>query len=254
MLTAAERRAYAPLAAALRRAAAPGPSRLELVAGSVEPGAAAGLLAGTFNPLTRAHAALAAAAHRAGCERVVLAMAPRSLAKEAVERAHALDRLAWVRAWARRRPWAAVAVASHPLLVDMAEALRGLTGRRVALVMGADKAEQLTDPRWYGDPEAALERLARAAELLVAPRGAAGLPDLGLPARPLATPAWALERSSTEARAAAAAGRDLTPLLPAPVARAVRRTRAYDPDPAPYRARASALDGLLQAAAVLLDY
>src|SRR6059036_3965514 len=70
----AERRRLAPLAAALVRATAPGPPRLELVVGDVAPGRRHGLLAGTFNPFTRAHAALAVAGHRAGCERVVLAM------------------------------------------------------------------------------------------------------------------------------------------------------------------------------------
>ena len=76
-LTAAERRRLAPLGAALARARdAAGPPRLEPVAGSLPETATAGLLAGTFNPFTRAHAALAVAGHRAGCELVELAMAP----------------------------------------------------------------------------------------------------------------------------------------------------------------------------------
>ena len=155
-LTAAERRRLAPLAAALARAraAAGGPPRLEPVAGPLPRAARAGLLAGTFNPFTRAHAALAVAGHRAGCAVVVLAMAPVSLAKEGLERAHPLDRLDWVAAWARRHPWAVVAAASHPLLVDMAEALGEATGGQVALLVGADKAAQLAEPRWYDDPAA----------------------------------------------------------------------------------------------------
>ena len=192
-LTAAERRRLAPLAAALARAraAAGGPPRLEPVAGPLPRAARAGLLAGTFNPFTRAHAALAVAGHRAGCAVVVLAMAPVSLAKEGLERAHPLDRLDWVAAWARRHPWAVVAAASHPLLVDMAEALGEATGGQVALLVGADKAAQLAEPRWYDDPAAAMGRLDRAASLLVAealrpprPRpapagGAAAHPGLG---------------------------------------------------------------------------
>jgi nicotinic acid mononucleotide adenylyltransferase len=245
MLSTAERRRLGPLAAALgrARAAAGGPPRLEPVAGPLPRVARAGLLAGTFNPFTRAHAALAVAGHRAGCEVVVLAMAPVSLAKEGLERAHPVDRLDWVAAWARRHPWAVVAVASHPLLVDMAEALGEATGGQVALLVGADKAAQLAEPRWYDDPAAALGRLDRAASLLVAERAGHPAPDLPLRAAPLPTPAWAPERSATQARAAAASGEPLGDLLPAVVARRVERTGAYAPS-SDYPVRIRALKAL----------
>jgi nicotinic acid mononucleotide adenylyltransferase len=242
-LTAAERRRLAPLAAALARARAPGPPRLEPVAAPLPRAARAGLLAGTFNPFTRAHAALAVAGHRAGCEPVVLAMAPVSLAKEGLERAHPLDRLDWVAAWARRHPWAVVAAASSPLLVDMAEALGRATGGQVALLLGADKAAQLIEPHWYEDPAAAIERLDRAATLLVAARAGHRVPDLPLRAAPLPTPAWVPERSATQARAAAARGRPLGDLLPAAVARGVERTGAYAPGDA-YLVRIRELEAL----------
>ncbi|HEX3201898.1 MAG TPA: hypothetical protein VHW42_08190, partial [Actinomycetes bacterium] len=59
-LSGRERRRLAPLAAALARARhGGGPPRLEPVAGRLPAVATAGLLAGTFNPFTRAHAALA---------------------------------------------------------------------------------------------------------------------------------------------------------------------------------------------------
>ncbi len=251
MLGARERRRLEPLAAALDRAARPGLPRLEPVAGSLGPDlrtpsprtARAGLLAGTFNPFTRAHAALAVAGHRAGCEPVVLAMAPVSLTKEGLERAHPVDRLDWVRSWARRHPWAVVAVASHPLLVDMAEALARATGAEVALLLGADKAAQLVEARWYHDPAAAMERLDRAAWLLVAERAGHPIPNLPVRAVRLPTAAWVPERSATEARAAASQGLALDGLLPAAVARAVERTGAYDMGPS-YLARARELDAL----------
>jgi nicotinic acid mononucleotide adenylyltransferase len=245
MLSTAERRRLGPLAAALgrARAATGGPPRLEPVAGPLPRVARAGLLAGTFNPFTRAHAALAVAGHRAGCEVVVLAMAPVSLAKEGLERAHPVDRLDWVAAWTRRHPWAVVAVASHPLLVDMAEALGEATGGQVALLVGADKAAQLAEPRWYDDPAAALGRLDRAASLLVAERAGHPAPDLPLRAAPLPTPAWAPERSATQARAAAASGEPLGDLLPAVVARRVERTGAYAPS-SDYPVRIRALKAL----------
>jgi nicotinic acid mononucleotide adenylyltransferase len=227
--------------------AAPGPPRLEVVAGTLPRGARAALLAGSFNPITRAHAALAVAGHRSGRDRVVLAMAPVSLDKERVERAHPLDRLDWVRTWARRHPWAVVAVSSHPLLVDMAESLGRRTCQEVALLVGADKASQLVDARYYDDLEAAIGRLGRAASLLVAER--AGHPAVALPLRsaPLAMPGWAPGRSSTQAREAARHGELLEELVPSAVARAIRRTGAYDDDAGPYLARARALDRLMTA-------
>jgi nicotinic acid mononucleotide adenylyltransferase len=242
-LTVAERRRLGPLAGALARARVEGPARLEPVGGTLPRVASAGLLAGTFNPFTRAHAALAVAGHRAGCELVVLAMAPVSLAKEGLERAHPVDRLDWVAAWSRRHRWAAVAVASSPLLVDMAEALGRATGARVALLVGADKAAQLVEPRWYEDPAEALARLDRAASLLVAERAGHAAPELPLRAAPLPTPAWAPERSATQARAAAARGLPLGDLLPGPVAAGVERTGAYAPGDA-YQVRIRALETL----------
>ena len=242
-LTAAERRRLGPLAAALARAREPGPPRLEVAAGALPRAARAGLLAGTFNPFTRAHAALAVAGHRAGCELVVLAMAPVSLAKEGVERAHPVDRLDWVAAWARRHQWAVLAAASSPLLVDMAEALGRATGGEVALLVGTDKAAQLVEPHWYRDPDAAIERLGRSATLLVAARAGHPAPDLPLRATPLPTPSWVPERSATQARAAAARGQPLGDLLPAAVARGVERTGAYDPGDT-YAVRIRALEAL----------
>ena len=170
-------------------------------------------------------------------------MAPVSLAKEGVERAHPVDRLDWVAAWARRHPWAVAAAASSPLLVDMAEALGRATGGEVALLVGTDKAAQLVEPHWYEDPAAAIERLGRAATLLVADRAGHPAPDLPLRATPLPTPAWVPERSATQARAAAARGQPLDDLLPAAVARGVERTGAYDPGDA-YLVRIRALEAL----------
>ena len=243
-LGASERRRLAPLAAVLARMAEPGPPLLEVVEGTLVEGARSGLLAGTFNPLTLAHVAVATAGHRAGCERVVLALAPVSLDKERVERAHPVDRLDWVRTWARGQPWAVVAVSSRPLLVDMAESLGRLTGAEVALLVGTDKAVQLFDPRYYDDLESALERLARSASLLVAERAGSPPAVLPLPAGALATPGWAPRRSSTEAREAARRGRPLDGLVPAAIVRAVERTHAYDEDATRYLARARELDSL----------
>jgi nicotinate-nucleotide adenylyltransferase len=243
-----------PLAHALRVAAAgrDRPPSLTLAAGDLAGATRLGLLAGTFNPLTTAHAALAEAARDAGCDRVLLAMAPVSLAKETVERAHALDRLDWLVDWARGRPWTAVAVASHPLLVDMVEAAARLLGddhrAEIVLLLGSDKAAQIADPRWYDDPDAAHARLARLASALVAVRAGppVELATLPFPAAPLPTPGWTLDRSATEARAEAARGHPLAGLVPDEVAVPALHTGAYAADPGPYLARADALHNLVE--------
>jgi hypothetical protein len=116
----------------------------------------------------------------------------------------------------------------------------------VVLLVGADKAAQLVDPGYYDDPEAALARLARAASVLVAERSGHSPPALPLAAGRLATADWVPSRSATQARAAAAARRDLRGLVPAPVAAAIERTGVYDLDPAGYRRRAAALTELVE--------
>jgi hypothetical protein len=60
---------------------------------------------------------------------------------------------------------------------------------------------------------------------------------------PTTSPAWAPERSATQARAAAANGQPLGDLLPAVVARRVERTGAYAPGDA-YLVRIRALEAL----------
>jgi nicotinic acid mononucleotide adenylyltransferase len=172
-------------------------------------------------------------------------MAPVSLDKEGVERAHPVDRLDWVRTWARRHPWAVVAVSSHPLLVDMAESLARRTGGDVAMLVGTDKASQLVDQRYYDDLEAAIQRLGRAAWLLVAERTGHPATALPLPSTRLATPAWTPARSSTQAREAARRGEPLEDLVPSAVAHAIRRTGAYDEDGGPYLERVHELDRLV---------
>jgi len=253
-LDAAEAARLRPLAHALRVAAAgrDQPPSLTLVTGDLAGATRVGLLAGTFNPLTTAHAALAEAARAAGCDRVVLTMAPVSLAKETVERAHALDRLDWLVGWARDRPWVAVAVASHPLLVDMVEACARLLGddhrAEIVLLLGSDKAAQIADPRWYDEPAAAHARLARLASVLVAVRAGppVRLEALPFPAAVLPTPGWTVDRSATQAREEAAHGHRLTGLVPDEVAAPALRTGAYAADPGPYLARADALHALVE--------
>ncbi len=204
--------------------AAPGPPRLEVVRGSLPRGASAALLAGSFNPITRAHTALAIAGHRSGRDRVVLAMAPVSRVGD-------------------RGP-----VHLHQQVLAADAGVRGgAAGDDLDNLEAGRAVQRLGDPRYYEDLDVAIQRLGRAASLLVAER--AGHPAAALPLRsaPLATPGWTPGRSSTQARAAASGGEPLDELVPSAIARSIRRTGAYDPDPGPYLARARELDRLLSA-------
>jgi len=167
-----ERRA---LAAAIDRAARPGRPRLEVLGVWPPAAGSVGLVAGSFDPMTVAHAALAEAL---GTDLTLLVWSPATLPKEAgpggnpspplLERE---DVLASLLAWCHSRAWARVAVCSHGLLADQVEAAAVSFPRaRLVLGMGSDKILQLLDPRWYQDRDAVLGHLFERAEVAVAAR------------------------------------------------------------------------------------
>jgi nicotinamide-nucleotide adenylyltransferase len=186
------------------------------------------MLAGSFDPMTIAHAALAdAAAERA--EVVLLVHSVRTLPKEGVTSPPLLsepDRLRSLEAFGRGRPRIVPALASHGLLVEQAEAARSRFPRsELFLVMGSDKALQLLDPKWYEDRDRSLARLFGHAHVLFADRsGEEGLVD-GALARP-ENARWrsSFERlairpalapvSSRQVRERLARGEDVLPLVP----------------------------------------
>ncbi len=146
---------------------------------AILPAARVGVLAGSFNPLTRAHLALAEAARTAaGLDAIAWTCAAVSVDKERVARAALVDRLAQLVAYARQGQdtRAAVVLVNRGLYVDQATLLRRLVGpaRDLAIVVGFDKVVQILDPRYYADRDAALSALFQAARLLVAPRGQDG--------------------------------------------------------------------------------
>jgi nicotinate-nucleotide adenylyltransferase len=147
-----------------------------------------GLLAGSFNPLTLAHVAIAEAARaRARLDAIVWAFAAVTVDKERVSRASVADRLAQMRSFMPNAPGSTLAVLNRGLYVEQANALcsRLHSAARVVIIVGYDKVVQIFDPRYYRDREAALRDLFAAADLLVAPREGAGEPDLAaLLARP----------------------------------------------------------------------
>jgi nicotinamide-nucleotide adenylyltransferase len=226
-----------------------------------------GVFAGSFNPLTRAHVALANAARRAaGLDALIWTCAAASVDKEQVERAALVDRLAQMRAFVAGRRRETLALLNRGLYVDEARTIRALLAPSadLTLIVGYDKIVQIFDPKYYADRDAALRALFSLARLLVGPREGEGAEALAaLLAQPenrpfakhvryLDVPAGYAHDSSTEARALAAeTPPDITALSllvpPSGLALALH-TGAYRPgapaDDDPYTVRARWLDAL----------
>jgi nicotinic acid mononucleotide adenylyltransferase len=226
-----------------------------------------GVFAGSFNPLTRAHVALANAARRAaGLDALIWTCAAASVDKEQVERAALVDRLAQMSAFVAGRRREALALLNRGLYVDEARTIRALLApsAELTLIVGYDKIVQIFDPKYYADRDAALRALFSLARLLVAPREGEGAEALAaLLAQPenrpfarhvryLDVPAGYAHDSSTEARALAAETSPdiaaLTRLVPPSGLALALHTGAYrhtaPADDAPYTVRARWLDAL----------
>ncbi|HEY7832201.1 MAG TPA: hypothetical protein VIG30_01435 [Ktedonobacterales bacterium] len=141
-----------------------------------------GVFAGSFNPQTVAHAAVAEAARAAAhLDALLWALARVTVDKERVERAMLADRMVQLVAYCRATvPGDAVIALDPGLYADQAEVVRGLLApdAELWLIVGYDKVVQILDPRYYADRDAALRRLFAAAGLLVAPRAGQGADEL----------------------------------------------------------------------------
>lgn len=213
---------------ALVRAARPGLPRLDLLDEVPDTSRTIGLVPGSFDPMTIAHAALVEAL---ATDNVLLVYSPATLAKEAgpggVPSEVLLEpgeRVASLLAYARGRPAVGVALCSHGLYADQAVAVgAAFPGARLVFGMGSDKVLQLLDPAWYEDRQEALERLFSiadvayalrrgdgervAAALAAEPRWAGGLRALELPPKVAAV-------SSRTVREAVRRGADVRRLVP----------------------------------------
>jgi predicted RNA-binding protein with PIN domain len=151
-----------------------------------------GVYPGSFDPPTIAHAAIAeAAVQTAQLDRLDLAISERALGKDAARQRPLAERLAAIERLTATRPWLHVIVTDAQLIADIAAGYD-------AVVMGADKWEQVRDPAWYGnDPAARDAALARLPRVLVAPRS--GFTIVG--AEALELPPALGDVSSTAARA-----------------------------------------------------
>ena len=152
------------------------PAARALPAGWAPP-ARLGVLAGSFNPLTLAHTALAERARSdGGVDAVAFALSVRIVDKERVTGAAMEDRLLTLDLYAQRNAGHGVLLLNRGLYVDQAMSLRAAFPalRELGFIVGYDKVVQIFDPRYYDDRDAALERLFEVATLLAAPRGGQG--------------------------------------------------------------------------------
>lgn len=151
-----------------------------------------GVYPGSFDPLTIAHLAIAEAARsHLRLDRIDLAISREALGKEHLGAHTVSDRVAAIESATEHQPWLGVVVVDGRLITDIAQGYD-------AVVMGADKWEQVTDPVWYGnDPAARDAALARLPRVGVAPRRGILVPEQLL----LAVPAHLAEVSATAVRA-----------------------------------------------------
>ena len=114
---------------------------------------------GSFDPLTIAHLAIAEAVRiQCDVEVVTLVLSERTLGKEPGQRS-AQDRAESLRDVRGGRVWLEVATTPSQLLVDIAAGYDWV-------VLGADKWNQICEPRWYGSEQErneAIDRLPRIA-------------------------------------------------------------------------------------------
>ena len=196
------------------------------------------LLPGSFNPPTAAHMLFAERALQEGFDCVVLLLARNTVGKQPSGLVPE-DRLLAMRALTNGT--FGVGASSHGLYADQAEAARLLyPDADITFLVGSDKVEQIFDPRWYDDPDAALERLFGSARLVVAPRADQGdllRAVLDAPQNRRFADRVSILRlhpavsdlSSTRVRGMLRAGAEPAGLVPPPVAELLTAMRAFAP-------------------------
>jgi nicotinic acid mononucleotide adenylyltransferase len=181
------------------------------------------LLAGAWNPPTRAHVALAEAALEFAPE-VLLAL-PGVLPHKEFEEAGFDTRLGWLLKLAAGRDWLGVAAGGSGLFVDLARGLRAADPKveQIFIVCGSDAAERFLN--WDYGARAGVKEQLREFTLLVAPRGAPFVPPQRLKAavQPLNLAADWQTLSSTELRQRIKEGKPWAHLAPQEIAAEIQR-------------------------------
>lgn len=187
------------------------------------------VLAGTFNPPTRAHKGLALAALSMVDE--VVFVLPRQFPHKCYEGAGFQDRVRMLELAAAREPRFSVASTATGLFIDIARECRAAYGEGVRLLFlcGSDAAERIVN--WdYGRPGAIAEQL-REYELLVADRRERYTPPPELHARVhrIEIEDWIRRLSATEVRERIARSEPWRDLVPEEIVEMVER--CYRPIP-----------------------
>ena len=181
------------------------------------------LLAGAWNPPTRAHVALAEAAREFAPE--VLLTLPGVLPHKKFEQPGFDTRLAWLIKLAAGREWLGVAAGGRGLFVELARGLRAAdpSVEQIFVVCGSDAAERFLN--WDYTDGAGVEQQLREFTLLVAPRGAPFVPPERLRAavHPLDLAEEWQTLSSTELRQRIKRGEAWAHLAPEEIAAEIER-------------------------------
>ena len=131
------------------------------------------LVAGSFDPMTVAHAALTEAA-RDTAELALLVYSARALPKGRQAPPPVLSETAKVESllrFAADRDGVAVGLCSHGLIAEQVEAARRrFPGAELSVVVGSDKVMQLFDPAWYDDRNGVLTSMFSTVRVLYAVR------------------------------------------------------------------------------------
>jgi nicotinate-nucleotide adenylyltransferase len=177
-----------------------------------------GILAGTFNPPTRAHLALA----RAALQRVdeVLFALPHRFPHKSYEGASFEDRVRMLEAALQAQDRCSIASTEGGLFIEIARECRSAypPGTELFFICGRDAAERIVN--WdYGRPGAIHEQL-REFQLMVAPRGGAWQPppELARSIHPLPLEGDYEEVSATEVRRRIRQGEPWRDLVPEAIA------------------------------------
>jgi len=198
-----------------------------------------GILSAAFNPITRAHLALAHSAYVHYRLHEVLFVLPITQPHKLIHDAPIKARLQMMNLAVQETPAFSIGLCTHGLFIDICRAvvLAYAPQMRPWFICGRDAAERIL--AWpYADPAATLSTLFAQAELLVADReGAFALPDIP-PVRAHAAHihhlpmAGAISHiSATEIRTRLAKGEQVDELVPPPVLRYIQEHRLYQPYP-----------------------
>lgn len=239
------------LAQIISRAAARSVPAIEIIKRAEKTGARLGVLASSFNPVTRAHVELMRqAAERFGLEGT-LALAGIANADKAAYEAPLEDRIAMLLECFANDREVSIGLSSHAYFVDMAGALAQVRPPPTELhfILGFDTFERVLDRedrytqkyhRRFKDRVEAIECLLERSRLIVARRAGAGYGDFrALVEREppcvadrvsyLDFPADLAERSASEVRDRMRAGLSISDLVQPVVEKYILQRRLYGP-------------------------